>query len=139
MPTVIAWKEVYETGIVALDNEHRGLINEINRLYEAVRDKRGETVMSDILAMLENYTVDHFQHEEKLMAEYGFPGLEEHKRAHQELIDAVQDIKDRSSSGTEELARELLKFLRVWVLEHIVDVDKQYGSFLESRGGRFIE
>lgn len=136
---VIAWKEIYETGIVAFDDEHRALVAEVNRLYEAIRGKRGEEVLSDILAMLEAYTVDHFQHEEKLMAEYHFPGLEEHQKVHQELIEAVQEIKGRAVSGTEELARELLKFLRVWVLEHIVEVDKKYGSFLESRGGRFIK
>lgn len=136
---VIAWKEIYETGIVAFDNEHRTLVAEVNRLYEAIRDKRGDEVLGDILIMLESYTVDHFQHEEKLMAEYQFPGLEEHQRVHQELIAAVQEIKARAASGTEELAQELLKFLRVWVLEHIIEVDKKYGSFLESRGGRFIE
>jgi hemerythrin len=135
---VIAWKEIYETGIVTLDNEHRTLVAEVNRLYEAIRDKRGEEVLGDILAMLESYTVDHFQHEEKLMAEYQFPGLEVHQRIHQELIDAVQELKQRATSGKEQLAREFLKFLRVWVLEHILDVDKKYGSFLESRGGRFI-
>lgn len=135
---VIEWKDVYETGIVALDKEHRGLVEEINRLYEAVRDKRGEEILGDILNMLTAYTVDHFQHEEKLMAEYGFPGLEEHRTIHQELIERVQEMKSRAESGNEDLARELLKFLRVWVLEHIIDVDKQYGPFLESRGGRFI-
>ncbi|MEA3543645.1 MAG: bacteriohemerythrin [Thermodesulfobacteriota bacterium] len=136
---VIGWKEIYETGIVALDNEHRGLIQEINRLYEAVRDKRGEEVLGGILTVLEKYTVDHFQHEEKLMAEYHFSGLAEHQKIHQELIDEIQLFKQRATSGTEELARELLTFLRVWVLEHILKVDKQYGAFLESRGGRFIE
>jgi len=135
---VIEWKDVYETGIVALDKEHRGLVEEINRLYEAVRDKRGKEVLEDILNMLTSYTVDHFQHEEKLMAEYGFPGLEEHRAIHKDLIEKVQEMKSRAESGTEDLARELLKFLRVWVLEHIIDVDKQYGPFLESRGGRFI-
>jgi len=136
---VIAWKEIYETGIVTLDNEHRALVAEINRLYEAIRDKRGDEVLGDILTMLESYTVDHFQHEEKLMAEYHYPELEEHQRIHQELIAAVQEIKVRAASGTEEIVRELLKFLRVWLLEHIVEVDKKYGSFLEARGGRFIE
>jgi hemerythrin len=135
---VIAWKAVYETGIVALDKEHQGLIAEINRLYEALRDKRGEKVLGEILNMLENYTVHHFQHEEKLMAEYNFPGLAEQQEKHRELIQAVQDIKERASSGGEEPAKELFKFLRIWLLEHIVEVDKQYGSFLESRGGRFI-
>ncbi len=136
---VIAWKSIYETGIVALDNEHRGLIEEINRLYEAVRDKHGETVLADILTMLEKYTVDHFQHEEKLMAEYHYPGLDEHRKIHQELIANIGELKERASSGTEDLAKELLTFLRGWVLEHILKVDKEYGAFLESRGGRFIE
>ncbi len=71
---VIGWKEVYATGIVALDNEHRGLIAEINRLYEAIRDKRSEKILAEILALLTVYTVEHFQHEERLMAAYHFPG-----------------------------------------------------------------
>ncbi|MCF6265302.1 MAG: bacteriohemerythrin [Desulfuromusa sp.] len=136
---VISWKEIYATGIVALDEEHRGLIQEINRLYEAVRDKRGEDVTEGILTALVAYTVDHFQHEEKLMAEYHFPGLEEHQKIHQELIATVEELKERATSGTEDLARELLIFLRTWLLEHILKVDKEYGAFLESRGGRFIE
>ena len=136
---VISWKEIYETGIVTLDNEHRGLIQEINRLYEAVRDKRGEEVLGEILTALVAYTVDHFQHEEKLLAEYHYPGLEEHQKIHQELIATVEELKQRAISGTEDLAKELLTFLRAWVLEHILKVDKEYGAFLESRGGRFIE
>lgn len=136
---VIGWKSIYETGIVALDNEHRSLIQEINRLYEAVRDKQGEAVLVDILTMLEKYTVDHFQHEEKLMKEYHYPDLVGHQKIHQELIDEIQEFKKKNTSGAENLARELLTFLRVWVLEHILKIDKEYGAFLESRGGRFIE
>ncbi|WP_321366359.1 bacteriohemerythrin [uncultured Desulfuromusa sp.] len=135
---IITWKKIYETGIVALDNEHQGLISQINKLYEAIRDKHEEEGLEATLTMLESYTVNHFQHEEKLMAEYHYPGLADHQKSHQELIDAVQDLKQRASSGKDELARELLKLLRVWVLEHILDVDKKYGAFLESRGGRFI-
>ena len=135
---VIAWKAVYETGIVALDKEHQGLIEQVNKLYEAVRDKRGDQVLGEILAMLENYTEVHFKHEEKLMAEYSFPGLAEHQQIHQQLRDAIQQLKAKQPSGTQDLARELLQFLRVWVLEHIVEVDKKYGAYLESRGGRFV-
>ncbi len=136
---VIAWKEIYATNIVALDNEHRELIVEINRLYEALRDKRGGEVVGEILVMLEKYTIDHFAHEEKLMAEYGYSGLEEHKRIHRYLIHSVEELKEKADSGTEDLARQLLKLLRYWLLEHIVEVDKKYGEHLVARGGRFIE
>lgn len=136
---VIGWKEIYATGIVALDNEHRGLIGEINRLYEAIRDKHGEKIVGEILDSLTTYTVEHFDHEEKLMAEYHFSGLEEHRKIHQALIAKVKEFRQRVDGGEEGVAQDLLKFLRSWLLEHILEVDKQYGPFLESRAGRFIE
>ena len=136
---IIEWKSIYETGIVALDNEHRGLLDGINRLYEAVREKRGTEVTADIITMLEKYTHDHFKHEEKLMTEYQFPDIEEHKKIHKELFESVQNIKTQTDTDPEELAKELLQFLRKWLMDHIVRVDKGYGEFLESRGGRFIE
>jgi len=136
---VIDWRDVYATGIVALDNEHRGLITEINRLYEAIRDKHGEKIVAEILDSLTTYTVDHFAHEEKLMSEYNFSGLEEHREIHQTLIEKVKWFRQRVDAGEEGVAQDLLKFLRSWLLEHILEVDKQYGPFLESRGGRFIE
>lgn len=137
--SVIGWKDVYETGIVALDNEHRGLLMETNRLFEAIRDKRSDDVLDDILANLERYTVEHFQHEEQLMARYNYPDLDAHRRIHQQLIADVQGLKSRAGQDRGELAKELLKFMRAWILEHIVQVDKQYGAYLESRGGRFID
>ncbi len=136
---VIGWKEVYATGINSMDKEHRGLVDQINLLYVAVREKHGDEVIVPILVTLEKYTVEHFRHEEKLMAEYQYPGLVEHKEVHKSLIAEIDRFKQLSNASTEELAKELLAFLRKWLLEHILKVDKEYGSFLESRGGRFID
>ena len=135
---LIAWKEVYETGIVALDKEHQELVAQINQLCEAIRDKRGDEQLDEVLAALVGYTEHHFQHEEALMAEYGYPGLADHQKVHQSLRDTVQEIKAKNVAGNDGLAQELYKFLRGWLLGHIVEVDKKYGAFLESRGGRFI-
>ena len=136
---VIGWKDVYATGINSMDKEHRGLIEQINLLYDAVREKRDDEIIAPILSALEKYTVEHFSHEERLMAEYQYPGLEEHKEVHKALIAEIDSFKQRANSSTEELAKELLTFLRKWLLEHILKVDKEYGPFLESRGGRFID
>ncbi len=137
--SVIEWKEVYATGIVVLDNEHRGLIREINRLYLALRDKQGDEILNDVLLMLETYTREHFQHEEALLAEYHYPALAEHQQLHAELIRSVGELKQRATQGKEGMAQELFHFMRTWLFDHILGVDKCYGPFLESRGGRFIE
>lgn len=135
---LIGWKDVYATGIVALDNEHRELVEQINRLGEAIRDRCGEDVLQDVLAVLDQYTGHHFSHEERLMQEYGFPGLEEHRQIHQQLRVRVAEIKQNSETAPERVAQELYKLLRRWLLEHIVEVDKKYGPYLESRAGRFV-
>jgi hemerythrin len=136
---IIKWKQVYETGIVTLDKEHQGLVQQINALFEAVRDKRGSEVYSNVVAMLDTYVLEHFAHEERLMQEYQFSGLAEHQQEHQALVAAVQKLKTDHAVMDESAARELLNFLRTWLLDHIVKVDKKYGSFIESRGGRFVE
>ena len=135
--SLIRWKTVYETGIVALDDEHRELVAQINRLNEMIRQKQGGA-LSEIFAVLANYTENHFQHEERLMEQYGFPGLVEHQAVHQELRDRVEEMQSRTDLTDAELAKELYRFLRAWLLEHIVEVDKKYGVYLESRAGRFI-
>lgn len=136
---IIKWKQVYETGIVAMDKEHQGLVQQINVLFEAVRDKRGREVYVDVVAMLDTYVLEHFGHEEKLMQEYQFPGFAAHQQEHQNLIAAVLKLQADHAVMDERAARELLNFLRTWLLEHIVKADKKYGSFIESRGGRFVE
>lgn len=137
MPLIV-WKDIYETGIVALDKEHQELVKQINQLGEAIREKRGEELIEEVLAGLVEYTENHFRNEEKLLQEYDFPDLAAHQQIHQDLRDRVQEMKAKSIAGTEGLAQELYKFLRGWLLGHIVDVDKKYGTYLESRGGRFI-
>jgi len=136
---IIKWKQEYETGIVTLDKEHQGLVQQINALFEAVRDKRGSEVYSDVVAMLVTYVLEHFAHEEKLMQEYQFSGLAEHQHKHEKLVIAVKKLTAEDAVRDECAARELLNFLRTWLLEHIVKVDREYGPYIESRGGRFVE
>lgn len=135
---LIAWKAVYETGIVTFDTEHRELVAQINRLNDLLRKKQGDVALNEIFAVLENYTEHHFRHEERVMEQYGFPGLAEHQAAHQELRDRVAEMRARNDLDPGELAKELYRLLRVWLLEHIVEMDKKYGVYLESRAGRFV-
>lgn len=136
---IITWKKAYETGIVSLDNEHKKLIEQTDRLFESIRNKKSDEILEETLNMLYTYTLDHFEHEEKILTEYRYPDLEQHKVIHQKLREDLHVLREKASSGTAQVATELLNFLRSWLLGHIADVDKKYGSFLESRAGRFIE
>ena len=137
--SVIKWKDCYETKIVSLDKEHQGLVEQINRLYQAIREQRSEEVMLSIFDDLLDYTKQHFVHEERLLEEHRYPDLEQHRKQHQQLAQEVRAYRQQLESGEMPAAKEVMGFLRNWLLNHIVDCDLKYGSYLESRSGRFLD
>ena len=136
---IIAWKDCYATQIVSLDKEHQGLVEQINRLYTAIREHKEREVLLSIFDALVAYTRQHFSHEEQLLADYNYPELAEHQAIHQQLTEQVLDFRKKLTTGGEVAATEVMAFLRSWLLEHIVKEDVPYGPFLESRGGRFLD
>lgn len=127
---VIEWKKCYEVGIATFDDEHHALVGVINDLYTALREKRGDDALNELLAVLVEYTKKHFEHEEHHMDKYKYPEIVEHKQAHILLKNRIIDFQQQVSSGETGLSPELMSFLREWLLEHIVETDKKFGSFL---------
>jgi len=73
----IQWSEKFSVGVRVLDQQHQQLIKLLNLLIatQGTINTRSETI-SDTLIAMTRYAQAHFQAEEKLMEDYGFPGLE---------------------------------------------------------------
>ena len=134
--TLIQWSDSLSVGVERFDNQHRKLIALINELYAALRAGKGTEVMRPILDSLVEYTVNHFAEEERQMAAAGYPGLEAHRSAHAHLVKQVSDFKDKLDRGQTVISSELFNFLKGWLMHHIMEQDKAYGPYLNSRGGR---
>ena len=67
MEAVIPWKSEYETGITEVDNQHKQLVDILNKLYEAMAVGKGKDVLESIFNELTSYTLTHFSTEEKYM------------------------------------------------------------------------
>lgn len=131
---VISWKKCYEVGIATFDDEHHALVRVINDLYVALREKRGDEALSELLDVLVEYTEKHFEHEELHMDKYKYPEMEEHKQAHVILRQRIVDFQQKVGAGKVGVSPELMSFLREWLLEHIVETDKMFGTFLIKHG-----
>lgn len=127
---VIEWKKCYEIGIATFDDEHHALVGVINDLYTALREKRGDEVLNSLLQHLVEYTQKHFEHEEENMDKFQFPAAEEHKHAHALLKQRIVDFQQQLSSGKTGISKEIMGFLREWLLDHIVEIDKDFARFL---------
>ena len=64
------------------------------------------------------------------MLKYGYDGMEEHKAAHRELIKSVNELQQRILQADNSMTDEDIKFLEVWLTEHILTEDMRLGSYL---------
>jgi hemerythrin len=126
----LQWKEEYSVGIDHIDEQHRGMIQLIDDLAEAVFAGQGRLVLEDILESLLAYTRSHFKDEEAMMERAAYPGLEQHRELHRELTAQVRDLQDRYENGEESISTEVLYFLRDWLTNHILSEDQGYREYV---------
>lgn len=130
------WDERYVTGIVRIDEDHKGLITLINEAHRLFVYGNDSTDYADLLDSLCAYTVSHFAYEETWMTENGYPNMGEHLLEHQSFSKKVSELVDGLKSGTGRLSLDLLSFLRVWLLTHIAVHDADLGAFSRQRSGQ---
>ena len=130
----IKWNSRYAVHIDEVDRQHQKLIELINTLYDAMSVGKGKDVLGPVLAELADYTTYHFDTEERLFREYGYPGHEQHKKEHEVLTAKTKTLKQAFDTGNKKLSIDVMLFLSSWLNDHILEEDKKYATFLISKG-----
>ena len=87
------------------------------------------------LNFLLDYTEFHFQAEEKLQEESGYPGIEAHKEQHQTFVKAVRELLDmleEEEGPTDAFVEAVNKNITDWLLNHIQVQDKAVAAYVQS-------
>ena len=124
----INWSEEYSIGISSIDDQHRNLVEIVNRFDEASRRGKGTRVMRDILNDLLGYTQEHFAHEESLMAAAGYEGLAKHQSLHRQLLQKVERCQFEYEHGGRRVTAEVRELLRYWVESHLMNEDQAFAD-----------
>ncbi|MEO5341567.1 MAG: bacteriohemerythrin [Magnetococcus sp. MYC-9] len=127
------WSERMDTGIQFVDDDHRWLVDQINKLYQGVNVGASLVSMGKILDELVDYAKAHFDREEAVFKKHGYPD-EKHRQEHRTLIQAVEDFQDKFHHSGATISIEVLNFLREWLINHILISDHEYVPFLKQRG-----
>jgi hemerythrin len=119
------WDESMSTGVEDLDNEHRTLIQWVNRLSDAVEAGTAEAEVPKILAFLGTYAARHFAHEEECMVRFRCPAGEANRKAHEQFNVQFTVLKNEclKDGVTPERVAKLQGALGSWLAEHIMKVD----------------
>ncbi|MEZ6995965.1 MULTISPECIES: bacteriohemerythrin [Aeromonas] len=131
---LLHWNEAFMVQVPSMDNQHLGLFEAMNRLYQAVIDKSPAQLRKQRLDELLKLATRHFADEERVMEQAGYPELRRHKQEHARLLAELDTLMQRNGPDDEEFNMELLVFLKNWLLNHISKVDKQYSGSLRQAG-----
>jgi len=132
---LIHWDDSFLLDIDRIDGQHRRLVDMVNRLAAAMSEGKGADVLGEIFDGLKAYTVEHFGTEEELFDRYGYPGGAKHKQVHADLLAKVVEFETEFKAGRTSLSRELLLFLKDWLVNHIKGTDTAYAPFLREAMG----
>jgi len=134
--TLLTWNHACSVSIRAMDDQHGILMDAINELRQALIRGCGREKISELLDQLIEFTRMHFSSEEQLMAQTGFPGLEEHRAEHHRMLAEILQAAHRLQYGEGLQLRPLLCGMHDGFLEHIESIDRQYSPWLRERGIR---
>lgn len=130
---LIVWSEELSVGVKKFDEQHQVLIGHLNGLHDAMRNGKSGEVIGKVLNELVEYTVYHFQTEEKAFEEFDYPGAEKHRAEHKAFTDKALDLQSQFKAGKLFLSVDLLNFLIEWVQNHIQGSDFGYREFFAGR------
>lgn len=123
---MIIWKQDYELGINEIDDQHKVLVELINRLYDAFIKKEQNSEVIKVISELYNYTDTHFKTEEKYFWRFQYENTEKHIAEHKKFIDAINSFREQVEEDPGRFVFAIIKFLQDWILNHIMISDKEY-------------
>lgn len=136
MSNFVEWDDTLSVGIEEIDEQHKVLVDLVNKMHEAIHQRHGSDVVIGILSDLAEYTRIHFAVEESLMRILNYPDYDNHKQVHEELLHTVADLQDKVASGKKSIGFELMHFLKTWLVKHIMEEDMQYSGFFLTAGAQ---
>lgn len=108
------------------------ILSEALRLYRDAEFSQGaeRNALARVFGELIDYTVYHFQTEERLFTELSYPDATSHKKEHDELTAQALALQGQFEVGDLVISFELLDFLYDWLMNHTSDTDLKFKEFL---------
>lgn len=120
----IAWCESLKTGVLAIDEDHRRLLELLELLEQARALRVDAAVIKETIRDLLDVFRAHFEREELLMEEVAYAQLADHRLAHKLMITAfgqlVAGFTEEDAPGADSVA----EFLAGWLTNHIDGADR---------------
>lgn len=129
----VEWSDHFCIGDDRVDQEHQDIFELVNELQSAIDRQESMDKLAMMLEQLAEHTIAHFQHEESLMQDHAYPGLDRHKHCHDRLIQKVTKLMQQFQAGETGAIQNLMNFLADWLRHHIKGEDQKMIQFMQQK------
>jgi hemerythrin len=126
----IQWTEELRTDNEAIDTQHQWLFDHAAQFFDADESTKEFEEISKTVLQLYQYMETHFEKEEVLAKEFGFPQSEELSEAHQYIVDKMNAML-RVCTSIEELQPKLHAIFSEWLKDHVLTLDKDLAAYIK--------
>lgn len=109
--------------IIWQDAQHQVLFDILDLVREPGSDRL-------ILEKLRDYTENHFALEELYMLQLGYPGRDEHVRAHDRFREEIEKLLHNDQHHDALFMDVISTFLTEWLTRHVFGVDKKLEDYI---------
>lgn len=132
---MISWNDGLDIGVKSIDDEHKKLLDIINKFSEAIDNDTNNEEFEKIFDKLNLYIREHFTSEEVLIKKSSYKDFDKHQYQHQFFTNKISEIKDRFFSTDDYSKRkEIVIFLIDWLINHIINEDMKLIKYFKESG-----
>jgi len=128
----IEWNPSFSCQEETIDQQHQTWFAMLNALHDALVSGSTETISDtkdQTLEAMKVYVREHFRYEEAYMEHIGCTGLAEHRRIHARYYGEISNLHNEFRAGELILSTRVIKELRRWLVDHILEEDQKYVRF----------
>ncbi len=131
---MIKWEDKFSVGISMIDEEHKKLIDILNKIIYAKEHNINSEELKEVLRVMTDYSVTHFTTEEAYMKAFNYPEYQSHKEEHMDFSTKIISYTYKMIKGNYQFASELSEYIEQWLVKHIQVTDKQYIDCFKKNG-----
>lgn len=133
-----SWSSELKVGIDKIDEQHKKLVEEMNKLSEILSKKEEleKKKLQETIDFISSYSENHFTVEEDYMEKYGFHLKEHQKEDHEKFKQFTEDIIEEveEKGYTEKIVEEINEYIIDWFMEHLRHEDLKFRKHLKEKG-----
>ncbi len=132
----INWRDSFSVEDPIIDEDHKTLINYFNKFEWVTEGDLDLNALKHIFLDIRKHAVEHFKREEDLMVSINYPGIDEHKKSHRNIMAKLDEVLKRVNSGDSEepddgkIVRDMVILLNNWLNDHVIGEDQLYKPYI---------